>query len=153
RFVQMFFVLLGTALVSAISMLFALTTGVQAAIWVAVPLALVWAAIIFNLDRFLTSTMTSTRSIAKLIGLALPRVAMAALIGFLVAEPLVLQVLHNDIAREVASTNITLAQTDQTALDEGPEKKALDAASARVSALENQAATGVVAGTESGSAT
>src|SRR5690606_23568210 len=60
---------------------------------------------------------------------------------------------HNDIAREVASTNITLAQTDQTALDEGPEKKALDAASARVSALENQAATGVVAGTESGSAT
>lgn len=153
RFVQMFFVLLGTALVSAISMLFALTTGVQAAIWVAVPLALVWAAIIFNLDRFLTSTMTSTRSIAKLIGLALPRVAMAALIGFLVAEPLVLQVFHNDIAREVASTNITLAQTDQTALDEGPEKKALDAASARVSALENQAATGVVAGTESGSAT
>src|SRR5690606_35569916 len=94
RFVQMFFVLLGTALVSAISMLFALTTGVQVAIWVAVPLALVWAAIIFNLDRFLTSTMSSTRSVGKLIALALPRVAMAALIGFLVAEPLVLQVFH-----------------------------------------------------------
>lgn len=50
----MFFVLAGTALVSAISMLFALTTGVQAAIWLAVPLAVVWALIIFNLDRFLT---------------------------------------------------------------------------------------------------
>ncbi|MCZ4328276.1 DUF4407 domain-containing protein, partial [Brachybacterium paraconglomeratum] len=37
RFVQMFFVLAGTALVSAISMLFALTTGVQAALWLAVP--------------------------------------------------------------------------------------------------------------------
>ncbi|MFC7787550.1 DUF4407 domain-containing protein [Microbacterium sp. GCM10027623] len=152
RFVQMFFVLLGTALVSAISMLFALTTGVQVAIWVAVPLALVWAAIIFNLDRFLTSTMTATRSVGKLIALALPRIAMAALIGFLVAEPLVLQVFHNDIAREVASTNITQSQSDQTALEKGPEKKALDAASARVSALENQAATGIVAGTESGSA-
>lgn len=152
RFVQMFFVLAGTALVSAISMLFALTTGVQVAVWLAVPLALVWAAIIFNLDRFLTATMSSTRSVGKLIALALPRVAMAALIGFLVAEPLVLQVFHNDIAREVASTNITQSQTDQSALEKGPEKKALDAATARVSALENQAATGIVAGTSKDSA-
>jgi hypothetical protein len=153
RFVQMFFVLAGTALVSAISMLFALTTGVQAAIWLAVPLALVWALIIFNLDRFLTSTMTSTRSVWKLIGLAIPRVIMAAIIGFVVAEPLVLQIFHNDIAREVASTNITQSQSDQEALETGPEKLALDAASARVAELENQAATGIVAGTDSSSAT
>lgn len=152
RFVQMFFVLAGTALVSAISMMFALTTGVQVAIWVAIPLAIIWAAIIFNLDRFLTSTMTSTRSVGKLIGLALPRVAMAILIGFLVAEPLVLQVFHNDISREVAATNIVQAQSDQDALETGPEKKALDAASERVAALENQAATGIVADTDSGSA-
>lgn len=152
RFVQMFFVLAGTALVSAISMLFALTTGVQVAIWLAVPLAIVWAAIIFNLDRFLTATMSSSRSIGKLIALAVPRVAMAALIGFLVAEPLVLQVFHNDIAREVASTNITQSQSDQKALEKGPEKKALDAATKRVAALENQAATGIVAGTDKGSA-
>ncbi|MDQ0728119.1 DUF4407 domain-containing protein [Microbacterium sp. W4I20] len=153
RFVQMFFVLAGTALVSAISMLFALTTGVQAAIWLAVPLALVWALIIFNLDRFLTSTMTSTKNVWRLIGLAIPRVIMAAIIGFVVAEPLVLQVFHNDIAREVASTNITQSQSDQEALETGPEKIALDAASARVAELENQAATGIVAGTESSSAT
>ncbi|GAA2868672.1 hypothetical protein MIAR_31690 [Microbacterium arabinogalactanolyticum] len=152
RFVQMFFVLAGTALVSAISMLFALTTGVQVAILLAVPLAIVWAAIIFNLDRFLTATMSSSRSIGKLIALAVPRVAMAALIGFLVAEPLVLQVFHNDIAREVASTNITQSQSDQKALEKGPEKKALDAATKRVAALENQAATGIVAGTDKGSA-
>ena len=153
RFVQMFFVLAGTALVSAISMLFALTTGVQAAIWLAVPLAVVWALIIFNLDRFLTSTMTSTRNVWKLIGLAIPRVIMAAIIGFVVAEPLVLQIFHNDIAREVAATNITQAQSDQEALETGPEKKALDAASDRVAELENQAATGIVAGTDSSSAT
>lgn len=153
RFVQMFFVLAGTALVSAISMLFALTTGVQAAVWLAVPLALVWALIIFNLDRFLTSTMSSTRNIWRLIGLAIPRVIMAAIIGFVVAEPLVLQIFHNDIAREVASTNITQSQSDQEALETGPEKIALDAASAKVAELENQAATGIVAGTDSSSAT
>lgn len=148
----MFFVLAGTALVSAISMIFALTTGVQAAIWLAVPLAIVWALVIFNLDRFLTSTMGSTKNIFKLIGLALPRVIMAMIIGFVVAEPLVLQVFHNDINREVAATNIVQAQSDQEALESGPERIALDSASEKVDTLENQAATGIVAGTDSASA-
>jgi hypothetical protein len=152
RFVQMFFVLAGTALVSALSMFFALLTGVRISPWVAVPLAIVWALIIFNLDRFLTSTMRSTRNVWKLIGLAVPRVVMAALIGIVVAEPLVLQAFHNDIAREVTATNVVQAQSDQEAVANGPEKQALDAASARLAALENQAATGIVDGTSSTSA-
>ena len=152
RFVQMFFVLAGTALVSALSMFFALITGVRISIGIAVVLAIVWALIIFNLDRFLTSTMRSTRNVWRLIGLAVPRVIMAALIGIVVAEPLVLQIFQNDIAREVTSTNVSQALTDQEAVTSGPEKQALDAASARVSALENQAATGIVEGTSSTSA-
>lgn len=152
RFVQMFFVLAGTALVSALSMMFALITGVRISIWIAVPLALVWALIIFNLDRFLTSTMRSTRNIWKLIGLAIPRIFLAALIGIVVAEPLVLQAFQNDIAREVNSTNVVQAQSDQDAVTNGPEKQALDEASARVATLENQAATGIVEGTSSTSA-
>ncbi len=152
RFVQMFFVLFGTALVSALSMTFALLTGVRISLWLAIPLALVWGLIIFNLDRFLTSTMRSTRNVFRLLGLAIPRVIMAALIGIVVAEPLVLQVFQNDIAREVNSTNVTQALSDQDAVTNGPEKQALDAASAQVAALENQAATGIVAGTSSTSA-
>ncbi|MFG6503957.1 DUF4407 domain-containing protein [Microbacterium sp. P05] len=152
RFVQMFLVLAGTALVSALSMLFALMTGVRIAVWLAVPLAIVWALIIFNLDRFLTSSMRSTRNPWRLLGLAFPRVVMAALIGIVVAEPLVLQVFQNDIAREVTSTNISQALSDQDAVTSGPEKQALDAATARMTALEDQAATGIVAGTSSTSA-
>ncbi len=152
RFVQMFLVLLGTALVSAISMMFALMTGVRVSIFLAIPLALAWGLIIFNLDRFLTSTMRSTKNVFRLLGLAFPRVIMAALIGIVVAEPLVLQVFQNDINREVNSTNVTQALSDQDAVTNGPEKQALDAASAQVAALENQAATGIVAGTSSTSA-
>lgn len=152
RFVQMFLVLAGTALVSSLSMMFALLTGVRVSLWLAVPLAIVWGLIIFNLDRFLTSTMRSTKNIFRLLGLAMPRVIMAALIGIVVAEPLVLQVFQNDIVREVNSTNVTQALTDQDAVTSGPEKQALDAASAQVSALENQAATGIVTGTSSTSA-
>ncbi|MBA8815091.1 hypothetical protein FHX48_000143 [Microbacterium halimionae] len=152
RFVQMFFVLAGTAVVSALSMVFALLTGVRIDLWLALPLALVWALIIFNLDRFLTSTMRSTRHIGRLLGLALPRIIMAALIGIVVAEPLVLQIFQNDIAREVTSTNVVQAQSDQDAVTDGPEKQALDAASEQVSALEEQAATGIVTGTSSTSA-
>ena len=152
RFVQMFFVLAGTALVSALSMLFALTTGVQVLVWLAVPLAIVWALLIFNLDRFLTSTMRSTRNLWRLLGLAIPRVLMAAIIGFVVAEPIVLQAFHNDIAREVTATNLVQAQSDQKAVTSGPEKKALDAASTRLADLQNQASTGIVKGTSSDSA-
>ena len=152
RFVQMFLVLAGTALVSSLSMMFALLTGVRVSLLLAIPLALVWGLIIFNLDRFLTSTMRSTKNVFRLLGLAFPRVIMAALIGIVVAEPLVLQVFQNDIAREVNSTNVTQALSDQDAVTNGPEKQALDAASAQVSALENQAATGIVAGTSSTSA-
>jgi len=152
RFVQMFLVLAGTALVSALSMMFALLTGVRVSIFLAIPLALVWGLIIFNLDRFLTSTMRSTKNVFRLLGLAFPRVIMAALIGIVVAEPLVLQVFQNDIAREVNSTNVTQALSDQDAVTNGPEKQALDAASAQVAALENQAATGIVTGTSSTSA-
>lgn len=148
----MFFVIAGTALISAISMFFALTTGVRIVAWGALPLAIVWALIIFNLDRFLTSTMRSTQSIWRLIGLAIPRVIMAAVIGIVVAEPLVLQVFHNDIAREVTATNVVQAQSDQDAVTSGPEKQALDAASERVAALESQAASGVVAGADTTSA-
>ncbi len=152
RFVQMFFVIAGTSLISAISMFFALTTGVRIIAWGALPLAIVWALIIFNLDRFLTSTMRSTQSIWRLIGLAIPRVIMAAVIGIVVAEPLVLQIFHNDIAREVTATNVVQAQSDQDAVTSGPEKQALDAASERVAALESQAASGVVAGADTTSA-
>ncbi|MDQ4215755.1 DUF4407 domain-containing protein [Microbacterium sp. ASV81] len=152
RFVQMFFVLAGTALVSALSMFFALTTGVQVLAWIAAPLAIVWALLIFNLDRFLTSTMRSTRKVGRLIGLAIPRILMAAIIGFVVAEPIVLQAFHNDIAREVTTTNLTQAQGDQKAVADGPEKKALDAASARLADLQNQESTGIVKGTSSDSA-
>ncbi|QIG39264.1 DUF4407 domain-containing protein [Microbacterium sp. 4R-513] len=152
RFVQMFFVIAGTALISAISMYFALTTGVRIVAWGALPLAIVWALIIFNLDRFLTSTMRSTHSVGRLIGLAIPRVLMAAVIGIVVAEPLVLQIFHNDIAREVTATNLVQAQSDQDAVADGPEKQALDAASERVAALESQAASGVVAGADTTSA-
>ncbi|KAF2412504.1 hypothetical protein B1729_14780 [Microbacterium sp. B35-04] len=152
RFVQMFFVIAGTALISAISMFFALTTGVRIVAWGALPLAIIWALIIFNLDRFLTSTMRSTHSVGRLIGLAIPRVIMAAVIGIVVAEPLVLQIFHNDIAREVTATNIVQAQSDQDAVTDGPEKQALDAASERVAALESQAASGVVEGADTTSA-
>lgn len=147
RFVQMFFVLAGTALISGISMLFALITGVHIWAWGAVPLAIIWALIIFNLDRFLTASMKSTRNGWKLFGLAFPRVIMAALIGIVVAEPMVLQIFHNDIQREVTTTNLTQSLTDQDQLANGPEKQALDAAKQALADLQNQAATGIVAGT------
>ncbi len=105
RFVAMFLVLLGTALLSGVSMSVALITAMKVWWLIAIPIAIIWMALIFNLDRFLTASIKSTRNVTALILGALPRVGMAAVIGIIVAEPLVLQLFNDDIVREMNAVN------------------------------------------------
>jgi hypothetical protein len=64
----------------------------------AVLFAIFWGLIIFNFDRFLVSTMRKygvTRR--KQIGMALPRIVLAVLIGFTIARPLELKIFEKEI--------------------------------------------------------
>ncbi|HEV7331807.1 MAG TPA: DUF4407 domain-containing protein [Flavisolibacter sp.] len=61
--------------------------------------ALLWGAIIFNLDRFLVSTMRKYRvSRRKQLLMALPRFSLALLIGLTIARPLELKIFEKEIA-------------------------------------------------------
>ena len=66
RFTQMLPLLVATAILSGISMAFAVATGVfpgQSFAWyAAIPVAVAWAALIFIVDRALTASMKSTKS-------------------------------------------------------------------------------------------
>ena len=152
RFVTMFFVLLSTAVLSAISMVFALTTGVHAPLVIALVVGVAWMLIIFNLDRFLTATMKSSRNIGRLVLLALPRVVMAALIGLTVAVPLVLQIFQSDIAQEMLAINQYRSAVAAEEIQNSETAQLLEQAREELEAMENQALTGIVAGTQSGSA-
>jgi hypothetical protein len=69
---------------------------------VAVLFAVIWGLIIFNFDRFLVSTMRKYGvSKRKQIWLAIPRIALALLIGLTIARPLELKIFEKEINTKV----------------------------------------------------
>jgi hypothetical protein len=61
--------------------------------------ALIWGLIIFNFDRFLVSTMRKYGvSKSKQVWMAIPRLALALLIGLTIARPLELKIFEKEIA-------------------------------------------------------
>lgn len=68
--------------------------------WIAtLGFAVIWGLIIFNFDRFLVSTMRKYGvSKSKQIWMAVPRLALALLIGLTIARPLELKIFEKEIA-------------------------------------------------------
>lgn len=106
QYVQFALVLLSTALMASVSMWFALVQGLKINPFIAVPFAVLWGLLILNLDRYLTSNMQSTSSVKQALGMAIPRFAMAALIGVVISTPLVLKVFESDISTQMAYHNL-----------------------------------------------
>jgi hypothetical protein len=106
RFVQMALVLLTTAGVAMVSMSFALHDGVKTSWPWAILLGSLWGGVILNIDRFLVTSMGATRSKWQLALMALPRLAMAALLSLAISTPLVLRVFSSDIKAAVYSQQL-----------------------------------------------
>ena len=86
--------------------------------------AIIWGLIIFNFDRFLVSTMRKYGvSPRKQLSMALPRMALAILIGFTIARPLELKIFEKEINTKMVENthkkiqlNDSLLQAENTAL-------------------------------------
>ena len=107
RFIQMAIVLLTTSGIGTLSMMFALHDGVHTSLAVAIIGGLVWGFIILNLDRFLVLSMGHSRDLKRLLLMALPRLALAAVISLVVATPMTLRIFANDISNEMVQANAT----------------------------------------------
>jgi hypothetical protein len=96
-------VLLATFALAALSSGYAFYTIFQHLGW-AIAFALLWGAIIFNLDRFMVSTIRkygmSTSSQWKV---AFPRIVLAIFIGVTIARPLELKLFEKEINVEIES--------------------------------------------------
>jgi hypothetical protein len=101
RFVAMGGVILSTAFLSAVSATFALVMAVGAPIPVAVIVGIFWGVIILNLDRLLIIGMAKQKGVWRNIGLAIPRVALALIIGTVISTPLTLQIFSAEINSEI----------------------------------------------------
>lgn len=125
RFIQMAVVLLTTAGIGTLSMMFALHDGVHTPLGVAIIGGLVWGFIILNLDRFLVLSMGHSRDLKRLLLTALPRLALAAVISMVVATPLTLRIFANDISNEMVQVNANLSkQVAKQQLQSGPATQA-----------------------------
>jgi len=133
RFVAMGGVILSTAFLSAVSAAFALKMAVGAPIAVAILVGIFWGVIILNLDRLLIIGMAKQKGVARNIGLALPRVALALIIGTVISTPLTLQIFSAEINSE-----IQVMQAEQKAAFE--ERMASDPRFAAIPDLETSIA-------------
>ena len=97
-------VVVATAVLAFLSMSFAMHIIFDGNWFVTIPVAIVWALIIFNLDRFIVSS-TGKGDGKEGMGLmesinALPRIGMAVLIGFCISAPLETYIFQTEIQRE-----------------------------------------------------
>ncbi|TDC04712.1 DUF4407 domain-containing protein [Nonomuraea longispora] len=99
RFHGMGGAILTTACVAAISMTFALASALKVFAPLAVLIGLVWGVAILSLDRWLVTSLPAQGG--RRFWLALPRVALALLLGAVISTPLVLQIFKPEIDAEI----------------------------------------------------
>jgi hypothetical protein len=65
--------------------------------------AILWGLLIFNLDRFIVSSLKKKGSFFRDFGLALPRIILAVIISIVIAKPLELKIFETEINAEIIS--------------------------------------------------
>ena len=68
-----------------------------------VAFALLWGAIIFNLDRFIVSTMRKRKAWYKEWVLASPRILLAVVLAIVISKPLELRIFSSEIDRKLVT--------------------------------------------------
>jgi hypothetical protein len=93
-------VVLSTAVIAGLSMTFALSQVLGGFSPLVLLPALVWAAVVLNLDRWLISSATDTRW-GRRTAMLVPRLLVAVLLGFVIAEPVVLRLFQTAVEQHI----------------------------------------------------
>ncbi len=99
-----------TALMAFIAASYALYT-VFDSVYLAIPFGLVWGLLIFNLDRFIVSTIRKRDSFWKEMLQASPRILLAVIIAVVISKPLELKIFEKEI------NQVLLEEKNQMTLD------------------------------------
>src|SRR3954451_17418399 len=117
RFVALGGVLLSTGGLALLSAAFAVHMALG--VWwpYALVLGLFWGVVIVNLDRMLVVGMAHDASVKRNLLMAVPRVALALILGTLIATPLTLQVFHREIDTEIVTLQAENSDAYKARLD------------------------------------
>lgn len=96
-------IVLNTGCLAAFAMFTALGKIVAAPAIALVPLALIWGWIIFSVDRWLITSTHGVRGLSRVL-IFLPRLVLAILLAFTIAEPLTLRIFQNTLDSTALTT-------------------------------------------------
>jgi hypothetical protein len=115
-----------TGVFAALAGFYALYTVFQS--WgIALIFALLWGAMIFNLDRFIVSSMRKKEQGWSEWKLALPRLVLALLLAVVISKPLELKLFEREINRKLDEQKIAFIKQSKDSLAKGfPEIQALE---------------------------
>ncbi|QLE00706.1 DUF4407 domain-containing protein [Galbibacter sp. BG1] len=127
-----------TAVMAFIAASYALFT-VFDSIYTAVFFGFIWGLLIFNLDRFIVSTIKKRGDFKSELLQAIPRLILAVIIAVVIAKPLELKIFQKEIDRVLLEekNQMTLENKEQIALQYTPE---IDNLNTQISALKNEIA-------------
>jgi hypothetical protein len=86
--------------------------------WIAIGLGILWGLMIFNLDRYIVSSMRKEGRVSRELFTALPRIALALIISLVIAKPLELKIFEKEIEPElvVMEQQVYAGQESETRL-------------------------------------
>lgn len=125
-----------TAVMAAIAGSYALFT-VFDNIFTAVFFGLIWGLLIFNLDRFIVSTLKKRDNFFDELIQASPRILLAVIIAVVISKPLELKIFEKEINQVLLEqkNDLTLENKDQLALQYTP---AVEGLTAEIETLKNE---------------
>lgn len=106
-----------TGLLAALSGGYALWT-VFNEFWAALLFGLIWGMMIFNLDRYIVSSMKKRERFLSEFTMALPRLVLAILIAVVISKPLELQVFNKEIQSELVTMEQQVYKTQEDKVKE-----------------------------------
>ncbi|MFS4455971.1 DUF4407 domain-containing protein [Maribacter sp. 2304DJ31-5] len=110
-----------TAVMAFLASAYALYT-VFDTIYTAIFFGLIWGLLIFNLDRFIVSTIKKRGSFGNELLQAAPRIILAVIIAVVISKPLEMKIFEKEINQVLLEqkNELTLANKDQIALQYTP---------------------------------
>ena len=81
-------------------------------IWISVGFAILWGLMIFNLDRYIVSSIKKTGTVWNQILMAIPRLILATFLGIIISKPLELKIFEKEVNKQLN----TIIQRNKTQL-------------------------------------
>lgn len=116
-----------TAVMAFIASSYALYT-VFDSVYAAAFFGFIWGLLIFNLDRFIVSTIKKRNSFSKELLQATPRILLAIIIAVVISKPLEMKIFEKEINQVLLEqkNELTLANKEQLALQYTPKVEQLN---------------------------